>query len=97
MRKFSEWLTIREQMAPPGQPAGLSMASSAMKKPMLAGRDKTLDNVRSVLKKAKDPKSPETIKKVAQIYDADLDKATDSGQLASIASKKSSTLTNLLK
>lgn len=92
--KFSKWIEIREQMNQPSMaPAGIG---SPMKKPMM-GKDKTLDNVKNILKKSKDPTSQDTIKQISQVYDNELDKSTDGAQMGSIASKKSSVLNNLLK
>ena len=92
--KFSEWVKIKEQIMPQNQ-SPMPMNNQA-KKPV-GGKDKTMDNVRSILKSSKDPKSPDTIKKISQIYDSELDKATDVSQMGSVASKKSSVINSLLK
>lgn len=91
--KFSEWIKFRE-MNQMGQ-SPIKNAGPMVKKP--AGRDKTVDNVKNILKKSSDPKSPATIKQVSQIYDTEMDKSTDSGEIASIASKKSAVLSSLQK
>ena len=97
MKKFSEWIKIKEMAQAPMAGATAPMAGGGVKKPMVKQKDKTVDNVRNVLKKAPDPKSPDTIKKVSQIYDTQLDQSTDGSEIASIASKKSSVLSSLLK
>lgn len=90
--RFSEWMSIKEQQ----MQQNASPMSQPIKKPII-GKDKTLDNVKNILKKSEDPKSPDTIKKISQIYDAEIDKATDGAQIGNFASKKSSVINNLLK
>lgn len=90
--KFSEWIKIKEQMMP--QPA--SPINQQIKKPMV-GKDKTLDNIKNIIKKSKDPTSSDTIKQISQVYDSEIDKATDGAQIGDAASKKSSVIRNLTK
>ena len=94
--KFLEWLKLREMVQPSMQNSTPNGAMNA-KKPMVGGRDKTVDNIKNILKKSSDPKSAGTIKQISQIYDTEMDKSSDGGEIASIASKKSTVLSSLLK
>ena len=97
--RFLEWLKLREmtQMAQPSMQNSTPNGAMNAKKPMLGGRDKTVDNIKNILKKSSDPKSAGTIKQISQIYDTEMDKSSDGGEIASIASKKSTVLSSLLK
>jgi hypothetical protein len=90
--KFSEWMNIREFQANPLQSI-LGAGSNAVKPPIK--KDMTVDNVRSILKKAKDPKT--AIRQVGQVYDAQMDKATDPKEIAVASRTKSDIFSALSK
>ena len=87
--KFTEWMKIKEMsLAPkttgqPGQPNSMKIAK----------KDTTVDNVRSVLLKSKNPK--DSTKQISQIYDNEISKSTDPGEMAKMAKKKNDALSAL--
>jgi hypothetical protein len=88
--KFSEWMIIREFQANPLQ----SILGTGAAKPTVK-KDVTVDNVRSILMKEKDPKM--AIKKVGQIYDNKMKSTTDPKEMAVASRTKSDMLSALSK
>ena len=86
-------MIIREFQANPLQSI-LGAGSNAVK-PTIKKKDANIDNVRSILKKAKDPKT--AIQQVGQIYDAEMDKTTDPTAMAVASRTKSDMLRALSK
>ena len=89
--KFSEWMIIREFEANPLQ----SILGTGAAKPTIKKKDVTVDNVRSILMKEKDPKM--AIKKVGQIYDNKMKSTTDPNEMAVAMHTKSGMLSTLSK
>jgi hypothetical protein len=89
--KFSEWMIIREFQANPLQ----SIFGAGAAKPTIKKKDTTVDNVRSILMKEKDPKM--AIKKVGQIYDNKMKSTTDPQEMADASRTKSDMLSTLSK
>lgn len=90
--KFTEWMKIKEMSLAPktmGQPPPARQPNS-MK---IAKKDNTVDNVRSILLKSKNPKN--STKQISQIYDNEISKSTDPGEMAKMAKKKNDTLSAL--
>jgi hypothetical protein len=88
--KFSEWIVIRENQINPIQSLiGGGIKTSVKKK------DTTVDNIRSVLMKSKNPKMAS--KQVAQIYDNKMKSSTDPTEIADASRSKSDILTALNK
>ena len=94
MMKFTKWLEIREMNTMnSGGPNMPAIPNPLLKKPQIKKKDTTVDNVRSILMKAKDPKM--AVKQVAQVYDTKMSKSTDPKEIAQTAAVKSSTLSAL--
>lgn len=91
MLKFSEWMNIREFQANPLQ----SILGTGAAKPTIKKKDTTVDNVRSILMKAKDPKM--AIKQVGQVYDNQMKSTTDPKEIAVASRSKSDILGALSK
>lgn len=103
--KFTEWMKLKEfglpTPAPTGQARPMAAQSPATQpaqgygayKPNIAKKDTTVDNVRSIVMKAKDPKIAQ--KQISQLYDTQMSASKDAAEIAKIAAKKSSTLSAL--
>ena len=93
MIKFTKWLEIKEMNTMgSGAPAPTQNrpSISLVKTPK---KDTTVDNVRAILMKAKDPKA--AVKKVSQVYDTQMSKSNDPKEIAQTAATKNSTLSAL--
>lgn len=99
--KFTEWMKLKEfQQASPmgqaaspmGQSAPMGQARPTQMKP-IAKKDNTVDNVRSIVMKAKDPQTAQ--KQISQLYDTQMSASKDAAEIATIAAKKRSTLSAL--
>ena len=96
--KFTEWMKLKEfqQATPMGQarpPMAAQSPSTQTIRPNMTKKDTTVDNVRSIVMKAKDPKIAQ--KQISQLYDAQMSASKDAAEIAKIAAKKSSTLSAL--
>ena len=100
--KFTEWMKLKEfglpTPAPMGQARPMAAQSPATQpaqvyKPNMAKKDTTVDNIRSIVMKAKDPKIAQ--KQISQVYDTQMSASKDAAEIAKIAAKKSSTLSAL--
>lgn len=87
--KFTEWMKIKEMSLAPKTP-GQTVQPNPMK---VVKKDTTVDNVRSVLLKSKNPK--DSTKQISQIYDNEIAKSTDPGEMARMAKKKNDALNAL--
>jgi hypothetical protein len=99
--KFTEWMKLKEfQQATPMGQARPPMATQSPStqpaqaiRPNMTKKDTTVDNVRSIVMKAKDPKIAQ--KQISQLYDTQMSASKDAAEIAKIAAKKSSTLSAL--
>jgi hypothetical protein len=92
--KFSEWMKIKEDLNNPLQSLIGGLQGGAVK-PTIKKKDTTVDNVRSILMKSKDPKM--AIKQVGQVYDNQMKSSTDPAEIAVASRTKSKILGALSK